>query len=167
MKYVDLINYQARTYPLGMKADHFVIAGADVPDALLDKLTIPYRVEPLLPCRAWCQDTLKIHAWKYEEYNRILMLDADCHFRRPFENTPKFGCLGGIQAPMNAARLIIQPNIDLYKKLVDTYPTVNYDFNCGNGFQGAIYHLFNEFSVRHEPLNDVQHTKEIPKKFYL
>lgn len=169
-KFVDLINHQANTFHFSelTDVDYFAIVGSDVPQSLLERLEIPYRVEVILPCASWCQDTLKIHAWKYLEYDRILILDADCYFRRPvsLKDTPEFGCLGGEKAPINAARLVIKPDLDIYHQLLEAYPTVNYDFNCGNGFQGAIFHVLAHKAERLPRIGDhvIQHgMKKLPR----
>merc|ERR1719410_2971001 len=66
-------------------------------------------------CGAW--EFLKLWAWTFTEYDRVLQVDADIHFHRNFDEVFKYdvtlawthGALGGSEV-MNGGFLVIRPN---------------------------------------------------------
>lgn len=157
-RYVNLLVEQAKT--LSTQADYLVIAADDVPAAHLERLPQQTIIKPAIyrADNPHCQDLVKIHAWALTQYEKVLLVDADCTFAsepdRLFEYE-ELGYVPGQSAPINAARLIIEPNVETYNLLLRTWREPKYDFHCGRSFQGLLWHLFRDHLNRVRELHAV------------
>jgi len=90
-------------------------------------------------CGAW--EFLKLWAWTFTDYDRILQVDADIHFHRNFDEVFKYdvtlawthGALGGSEV-MNGGFLVIRPNKEHFDEMCDIIREGN--FQEGRGWLG-------------------------------
>jgi hypothetical protein len=69
----------------------------------------------------------KVRIWRHTEYDRVILLDADCFFKlhekRPkleqFNYKPFSAPKGGNFAPLHAAKFLLQPSAEIYEDLVN------------------------------------------------
>lgn len=85
---------------------------------------IVWEEEPLLvPWGCWSQwkqELAKIQVWRHGEYDKLILLDADCFaVEDPSENfeLPELTCKRGSISPLNSAKLALDPSAETYGEM--------------------------------------------------
>jgi len=90
-------------------------------------------------CGIW--ELLKLHAWKLDQYDRVVQLDTDILFHKNFDELFDFdttlvwthGALGGSER-LNGGFLVVKPNAQHFDDMVETIKSG--DFRSGSGWRG-------------------------------
>lgn len=89
----------------------------------------------------------KIRAWRHTEYERILLLDADCiaaRDPRSIFDCPCFTARQGTFAPLNGARLLLLPDRKIYEDLIDIILFPQFSYELGYRKVGEFPHWQDE-----------------------
>lgn len=139
-----------------------VIVAGEFDEAALEPLkvvsddTLRILRKPLLTAGSggsyWRGNLSKVHAWSLAGFDKVLFLDADCWLKAsPLAcfDLPEFTVCPGPEAPLNGARIVLQPSNGTFaalRTLIDRY-----SFSEAAGWEGAGEFIWPDYPTSPKP----------------
>lgn len=151
----------------------------------LKKMDVPIWEEPLIWAQCWLPYELtKIQVFKHDEYDKILLLDADAIARKSIKEVFEYPSISAPNTngePFQAAKIVLKPNYDDYVNLIRlmksgfsyhngwnkhgkfnhwlTGEKVDWHFNCAESSQGLLYYYFHLIKKSYfpNPISQINH----------